>query len=87
MNLISRTHHSYERRKYVFIVFREYTIISPHHSCERRNYTFMVFREYTIIFPNLKYCGKFDVGHEIHSDTLVAKMKGKKSLLPIITIY
>ena len=65
MNLISRTYHSYDRRKYAFIVFREYTIISP----------------------NLKYCGKFDVGHEIHSDTLVAKMKGKKSLLPIITIY
>ena len=47
----------------------------------------MVFQKYTIISPNLKYCGKFDVGHEIDSDTLVARMKGKKSLLPIITIY
>ena len=28
MNLISGTHHSYERKEYVFIVFREYTIIS-----------------------------------------------------------
>ena len=65
INLISRTYHSYDRRKYAFIVFRKYTII----------------------FPNLNYCGKFDVGHEIHSDTLDAKMKGKKSLLPIITIY
>ena len=65
MNLISRTHHSYERREYAFMIFRKYTIISP----------------------NLKYCGKFDVGHEIDSDTLVARMKGKKSLLPIITIY
>ena len=29
INLISRTHHSYERRKYAFMVFRKYTIISP----------------------------------------------------------
>ena len=29
MNLISGTHHSCERREYAFIVFREYTIISP----------------------------------------------------------
>ena len=28
MNLISRTYHSYERRKYAFMVLREYTIIS-----------------------------------------------------------
>ena len=28
MNLISRTHHLCERREHVFIVFREYTIIS-----------------------------------------------------------
>ena len=29
MNLISGTHHSYERGEYVFMVLREYTIISP----------------------------------------------------------
>ena len=28
MNLISKTHHSCERRKYAFMVLREYTIIS-----------------------------------------------------------
>ena len=27
MNLISGTHHSYERREYAFIILREYTII------------------------------------------------------------
>ena len=29
MNLISETHHSCERREHAFMVFREYTIISP----------------------------------------------------------
>ena len=28
MNLISGTHHSYERREYAFIILREYIIIS-----------------------------------------------------------
>ena len=28
MNLISETHHSCERREYIFMVLREYTIIS-----------------------------------------------------------
>ena len=28
MNLISGTHHSCERREYVFMILREYTIIS-----------------------------------------------------------
>ena len=56
MNLISRTHHSYERREYAFMIFRKYTIISP----------------------NLKYCGKFDVGHEIDSDTLGCKNERKE---------
>ena len=27
MNLINETHHLYERRKYVFMVIRKYTII------------------------------------------------------------
>ena len=30
MNLISRTHHSCERREHAFMVLREYTIISPY---------------------------------------------------------
>ena len=29
MNLISRTHHSCERREHAFMVLQEYTIISP----------------------------------------------------------
>ena len=28
INLISKTHHSCERRKYAFMILREYTIIS-----------------------------------------------------------
>ena len=50
MNLISRTHHSCERREYAFMVSPTMNLISrTHHSCERREYAFMILREYTII--------------------------------------
>ena len=43
MNLISRTHHSCERKEYAFIILREYTIISRFDRyCVEENLTFIV---------------------------------------------
>ena len=42
MNLISRTHHSCERKEYAFIVLREYTIISLTQNINERAIKFVV---------------------------------------------
>ena len=56
MNLISRTHHLYERREHVFMVLREYTIISRGKVC--------VWNDTSIIGR------KLDMNRHYHSDTI-----------------
>ena len=50
MNLISRTYHSCERRKYVFMILRKYLIIFPERGSESKS----VFANGKLI--QVKYC-------------------------------
>ena len=46
MNLISGTHHSFERKEYIFMILRGYTIISPNIDTNKLIYCHICIKRY-----------------------------------------